>query len=59
MDTVVSAVCNLFTLVTGAQPKFRVNGGSTAENLALQNIQVRWLLAQSKSRQLIIYYLLG
>ncbi|KAK9857601.1 hypothetical protein WJX84_007195 [Apatococcus fuscideae] len=42
----------LFTLITGKEPHFRVDGGSTAENLALQNIQARlrmvlaFLLAQ-------------
>jgi len=41
MDTVVTAVRNLFGLVTGARPQFRSQGGSTAENLALQNIQVK------------------
>lgn len=40
MDTVVTAVRNLFGFVTGVRPKFRAHGGSTAENLALQNIQV-------------------
>src|SRR5271154_5470899 len=42
MDSVVTAVRNLFTLVTGAKPQFRAHGGSQAENLAMQNIQVRW-----------------
>ena len=41
MDSLVTAVKDLFTLVTGARPRFRVHGGSAAENLALQNIQVR------------------
>jgi NAD+ synthase (glutamine-hydrolysing) len=41
MDTVVTAVRNLFTFVTGNRPQFRVQGGSGAENLALQNIQAR------------------
>ncbi|PPQ69472.1 hypothetical protein CVT24_001488 [Panaeolus cyanescens] len=41
MDTVVTAVRHLFTLVTGARPQFRSNGGTAAENLALQNIQAR------------------
>lgn len=42
MDTVVSAVRNLFGFVTGIRPQFRAHGGSAAENLALQNIQVRY-----------------
>ncbi|GJE90327.1 glutamine-dependent NAD(+) synthetase [Phanerochaete sordida] len=41
MDTVVTAVRNLFAMVTGIKPSFRVHGGSDAENLALQNIQAR------------------
>jgi hypothetical protein len=40
MDTVVTAVRTLFTTVTGLTPRFKLHGGSTAENLALQNIQV-------------------
>lgn len=40
MDTVVTAVRDLFSFVTGVKPRFRVNGGTNAENLALQNIQV-------------------
>ncbi|PAV20178.1 glutamine-dependent NAD synthetase with GAT domain-containing [Pyrrhoderma noxium] len=41
MDTVVTAVRSLFGLVTGITPRFKVHGGSYAENLALQNIQAR------------------
>ncbi|KAH8116491.1 glutamine-dependent NAD synthetase with GAT domain-containing protein [Phellopilus nigrolimitatus] len=41
MDTVVNAVRTLFGFVTGIKPKFKVHGGSLAENLALQNIQAR------------------
>jgi hypothetical protein len=47
MDTAVSAVKGIFSLVTGKTPQFKVHGGSNAENLALQNIQVsvsEWLL---------------
>ena len=39
MDSVVTAVRQLFGFVTGIKPKFRASGGSDAENLALQNIQ--------------------
>ncbi|KAG0244155.1 glutamine-dependent NAD(+) synthetase [Actinomortierella wolfii] len=52
MDTVVSALQALFTLITGKTPAFRAHGGSNVENLALQNIQARlrmviaYLLAQ-------------
>jgi NAD+ synthase (glutamine-hydrolysing) len=41
MDTAVSAVKGIFTLITGKSPRFKVHGGSNAENLALQNIQAR------------------
>ncbi|KAF9519486.1 hypothetical protein BS47DRAFT_1468702 [Hydnum rufescens UP504] len=41
MDTLVTAVRNLFALVTGLKPQFRAHGGTPAENLALQNIQAR------------------
>ena len=43
MDSVVTSVRQLFALVTGARPQFRQQGGSNAENLALQNIQVTYL----------------
>lgn len=41
MDIVIRAIITLFTTVTGAKPRFRVHGGTSAENLALQNIQAR------------------
>ncbi|KAG9031861.1 glutamine-dependent NAD(+) synthetase [Tulasnella sp. JGI-2019a] len=41
MDTVVVAVRNLFSFVTGIKPQFKTQGGTEAENLALQNIQAR------------------
>ena len=41
IDTVVSALRNLFTTITKFQPRFKVHGGSDAENKALQNIQAR------------------
>lgn len=40
MDTAVTAVKGIFSLITGHMPRFKVHGGSNAENLALQNIQV-------------------
>ncbi|BCR89511.1 glutamine-dependent NAD(+) synthetase [Aspergillus chevalieri] len=40
-DTVVTALTNLFTVVTNFQPRFKVNGGGKAENAALQNVQAR------------------
>jgi NAD+ synthase (glutamine-hydrolysing) len=39
MDTAVSAVKGIFSFCTGKSPQFKVHGGSSAENLALQNIQ--------------------
>jgi NAD+ synthase (glutamine-hydrolysing) len=41
IDLVVSAMAQLFAVITGKTPRFRVHGGSPAENLALQNIQAR------------------
>ena len=41
MDTVITALVTLFTMVTNFTPKFKVHGGSNTENLALQNIQAR------------------
>lgn len=52
IDSVVSALIALFQAITGKRPKYKVDGGSNAENLALQNIQARlrmvlaYLLAQ-------------
>lgn len=52
IDSVVSALLSLFVAVTGKTPRFRADGGSPPENLALQNIQARlrmvlaFLLAQ-------------
>lgn len=41
IDIVIGAVVSFFVAVTGKTPKFKVDGGSNAENLALQNIQAR------------------
>lgn len=41
MDLVIRAIITLFSTVTNATPRFRVHGGTPAENLALQNIQAR------------------
>ncbi|KAJ9110837.1 glutamine-dependent NAD(+) synthetase [Naganishia cerealis] len=41
MDVLVTAVRELFSMVLGFKPKYKVHGGSSAENLALQNIQAR------------------
>ncbi|KAL4642031.1 glutamine-dependent NAD(+) synthetase [Arapaima gigas] len=41
IDMAVKAILGIFSLVTGKLPQFRANGGSTRENLALQNVQAR------------------
>ncbi|MFK7804757.1 MAG: NAD(+) synthase [Anaerolineae bacterium] len=50
IDGVVSSLIELFVKTTEKRPKFKTNGGSNAENLALQNIQAR-------SRMVIAYFL--
>lgn len=47
MDSLVSAVRNLFGLITGVKPQYKLHGGSQAENLALQNIQARLRMVMS------------
>ncbi|KNC46743.1 carbon nitrogen hydrolase/NAD synthase [Thecamonas trahens ATCC 50062] len=51
IDEVVSAFESLFAKTTSFTPKFKVHGGSWAENLALQNIQAR--------SRMVIAYLFG
>lgn len=52
IDSLVTAITKLFVRLTGETPRFKTDGGSQAENLALQNIQARlrmvlsYLLAQ-------------
>lgn len=52
IDTAVAAILGIFRTLTGKTPLFLSRGGSTAEDLALQNIQARlrmvmaYLLAQ-------------
>ncbi|XP_032977256.1 glutamine-dependent NAD(+) synthetase isoform X2 [Rhinolophus ferrumequinum] len=41
IDPAVRAVVGIFSLVTGRSPLFAVHGGSSRENLALQNVQAR------------------
>ncbi|XP_057583901.1 glutamine-dependent NAD(+) synthetase isoform X4 [Hippopotamus amphibius kiboko] len=41
IDPAVKAVVGIFSLVTGRNPAFAVRGGSSRENLALQNVQAR------------------
>ncbi|XP_055462676.1 glutamine-dependent NAD(+) synthetase-like isoform X3 [Psammomys obesus] len=41
IDTAVKAVLGIFSLVTRKFPRFSAHGGSSRENLALQNVQAR------------------
>eukprot|EP00249_Psilotum_nudum_P015514 c25368_g1_i1 orf=97-2295(+) len=41
IDSVVSVLIYLFKCATGRTPQYKVDGGTTAENIALQNIQAR------------------
>jgi NAD+ synthase (glutamine-hydrolysing) len=41
IDDIFNAQRNTFTKATGFEPKFKVYGGTQAENLALQNLQAR------------------
>ena len=47
VDPVVSAILALFQAITGFAPRFKVHGGSLAENQALQNIQARFRMLLS------------
>ncbi|ETO03732.1 NAD+ synthase, partial [Reticulomyxa filosa] len=40
IDTLVESLMQLFITITGKTPKFKAFGGTSNENLALQNIQV-------------------
>lgn len=40
-DSIITAVISMFGAVTNFHPKFKVHGGSWAENIALQNVQAR------------------
>ena len=41
IDSIVSSMFELFVRLTGKAPRFKVEGGTDAENAALQNIQAR------------------
>lgn len=41
IDIAVAALISVFTAALSLVPRFKVNGGSIRENLALQNVQVR------------------
>lgn len=47
IDVVVNAALTFFAMVTGKTPRFKVDGGLNAENLALQNIQARMRMVLS------------
>jgi NAD+ synthase (glutamine-hydrolysing) len=49
IDSVTEALENVFVKATQKRPKFKVHGGSDAENVALQNIQAR-------SRMVLAYF---
>lgn len=41
IDMAVKGILGVFSMVTGKWPQFGTNGGSSRENLALQNVQAR------------------
>ena len=41
IDTVTTAIVNLFSVWSGWVPRFKSNGGSVVQSVALQNIQAR------------------
>ncbi|KAI9209852.1 glutamine-dependent NAD(+) synthetase with GAT domain-containing protein [Polychytrium aggregatum] len=41
MDSIVSSFLTVFKTITSREPRFKVHGGTHAENLALQNVQAR------------------
>jgi NAD+ synthase (glutamine-hydrolysing) len=47
IDDIVSAVLNVFAAFTGKTPRFVSQGGTMAEDLALQNIQARLRMVMS------------
>ena len=47
IDQTVDATMGVFTAATGLAPKYKIHGGSSSENLALQNIQARQRMVQS------------
>ena len=40
IDEIVSSLMSAFSDATNLVPKFKVHGGTDAENIALQNVQV-------------------
>lgn len=47
IDEIVTAVLRVFSLITGRSPQYESQGGSYAEDLALQNIQARLRMVMS------------
>jgi len=47
IDDIVTAVLNVFTAFAGKTPRYVVQGGTMAEDLALQNIQARLRMVMS------------
>ncbi|KAJ8249474.1 hypothetical protein GJAV_G00235840 [Gymnothorax javanicus] len=41
IDMAVKGILGIFSMVTGKWPQFRASGGSSRENVALQNVQAR------------------
>ena len=41
IDTVFNAILMLFAAVTHVMPRYKTDGGSVVQNLAVQNIQAR------------------
>ncbi|KXS15118.1 glutamine-dependent NAD(+) synthetase with GAT domain-containing protein [Gonapodya prolifera JEL478] len=51
IDSITSAFLSVFSAVTKREPRFKVHGGSWAENQALQNVQAR--------TRMVLAYLMG
>jgi NAD+ synthase (glutamine-hydrolysing) len=49
IDEIFNAHKTLLVQTTGVEPRFKVHGGSTSENLTLQNIQARSRLVTAYS----------
>ena len=47
IDTLVETGLATFITATGMTPKFKIHGGTSTENLALQNIQARQRMVMS------------
>jgi NH3-dependent NAD+ synthetase len=54
IDTIVDAILKLFAAVTHVLPRYKNDGGSVAQNLAVQNIQARVRMVVSISLSSLI-----